>query len=154
MMADAVSTLAADAQTLAPQGRVLVARISPLDLLMRRAGRCPDAASEWNAVLAESLPAWAAAGWGRTAREYTIAEGRDEIRAAMMSKFISGLVDGGAPHIAPAMASKPEVLRSWAEPMLAYEPVLEHRRGPRLTRASAVRRYDEAYRTALRTRGS
>lgn len=130
--------------------RLTIARIEPLALLLRKMVRSEELAERWNLTIARKLPAWSAAGWERTGGGFPVLDERDEIRGEMTAALIEGLARSGLAPADPTAVFAPEALRAWAEPAEAFEPLVEQRRGPRLLRRSAVRRYDAAYRQALK----
>lgn len=151
--ADALA--AAHGQTVAAalagaRGRgLVVARIDPLGLLLRRMVRSSEQAEAWNLALAESLPSWSEAGWDRSAHGFAVLDDRDEIKSEMMTGLIAALARSGVAPADPAAVFSPGALRAWCEDAGAFEPMVEQRRGPRVLRRSGVRRYDAAFRQAL-----
>lgn len=129
---------------------LIIARIDPLALLLRRTTRSAELAEAWNAALASRLPGWAEAGWDRNPNGFPLLDERDEIRGEMVASLVSGLQRAGIPPAHPATAFSPEALRRWCEPPLGYDELVEQRRAPRLLRGSAVRRYDRAFHQALK----
>lgn len=129
--------------------RLVVARIDPLSLLRRRMVRSVDQADAWNLTLSQHLPHWAEAGWERSPHGFVVLDERDEIKTEMMVSLISALARSGVALADVRSVFSPEALRAWCEIALPYEPMVEQRRGPRVLRRSAVRRYDAAFRQAL-----
>lgn len=130
---------------------LLTARIEPLSLLRRSMVRSGAEADAWNQVISEKLPAWSEAGWERSPHGFSVMADRDEIKVEMMMSLIAGLArakDVGG--VDPGSAFEASQLRSWAEQVQAFEPLVEQRRRPRRFRNSAVRRYDAAYLQALK----
>ena len=128
---------------------LVVARIDPLALLLRRLVRSPEQTDAWNLALTESLPRWIEAGWERSANGFPVLDDRDEIKTEMMNALVAALGRTGLPSADPATVFTPAALRGWCETPRAYEPMIEQRRGPRALRRSGVRIYDAAYRQAL-----
>lgn len=151
--ADALATAHAQmvAAALAGAGGqgLVVARINPLGLLLRRMVRSAEQAEAWNLALAESLPGWSEAGWERSAHGFAMLDDRDEIKSEMMTGLIAALARSGVAPADPAAVFSPGALRAWCENAGAFEPMVEQRRGPRVLRRSGVRRYDAAFRQAL-----
>ena len=129
--------------------RLIVARIDPLALLLRRMVQSADQAEAWNLALAESLPNWIEAGWDRNPQGFAVLDDRDEIKTEMMTGLIAALARSGVASADLATVFSPSALRAWSEETEAFEPMIEQRRGPRALRRSGVRRYDAAYRQAL-----
>ena len=151
--ADAMAAASAEALSaaMARTGgqRLIVARIDPLALLLRRMVQSADQAEAWNLALAESLPNWIEAGWDRNPQGFAVLDDRDEIKTEMMTGLIAALARSGVASADLATVFSPSALRAWSEETEAFEPMIEQRRGPRALRRSGVRRYDAAYRQAL-----
>lgn len=129
--------------------RLVVARIDPMALLLRRLVRSAEQADAWNLALTESLPRWAEAGWERNSHGFPVLDDRDEIKTEMMNSLVAALGRSGLASGDPATTFTPAALRAWCETPHAYQPMIEQRRGPRVLRRSGVRIYDAAYRQAL-----
>lgn len=149
MAADAASALLAAAAS-SRTNSLITARIEPMELLRRSMVRSAPQAEAWNQAMTERLPAWAEAGWERSPHGFPVLADRDEIKVEMMTALVAGLGRAGVAGIDPRTAFTPGHLRSWAETQDAFEPMVEQRRGPRLFRPSAVRRYDAAFMQALK----
>lgn len=133
---------------------LIIARINPLALLLRRTVRSVELAQEWNLELAGRFPAWLDAGWDRNPNGFPVLAERDEIRGEMINSLVSGLARTGIPPVDVTTAFSPQSLRRWCEPARGYDELIEQRRAPRLLRRSAVRRYDAAFLQALEVDGS
>lgn len=130
--------------------RLVIAEIDPLLMMDRRVAVNADAAHAWNSTLKQLLPAWFAAGWKRSIKAYTMARDLSEIRLHLLSGMMRNLTEVDLPWARWADVFDPANTAGWAPGAVAYEPLIEKRRGPRRMRRSAVRRYDDAYRLALR----
>ena len=128
---------------------LIAARIDPMSLLRRSLVRSAAEAAAWNETIASKLPAWAEAGWERSGKGYPILADRDEIKLEMLNALLGRLGRSGIATVDWQDPELPARIRSWAETEMSYEPLVEHRRGPRRCRKSAIRRYDVAYFTAL-----
>lgn len=129
--------------------RLLVAESDPLRLLARVRFKRRREADAWNGVLRHDLPRWWDAGWGRTAAGYDVAQGVNEIQVQMLASLVEGMKDAGLPWATAEDVFDAEKAGGW----LGAEPngnlIVEQRRGPRITRLSAGRTYDNALRLAL-----
>jgi hypothetical protein len=145
--ASAAQTLKASAGT--GRVRLLVAEADPLRLLARVRFKRRREADAWNGVLRHDLPRWWDAGWGRTAAGYDVAQGVNEIQVQMLAGLVEGMKDAGLPWATAGDVFDAEKAGGW----LGAEPngnlIVEQRRGPRITRLSAGRTYDNALRLAL-----
>ncbi|KQS57590.1 hypothetical protein ASG17_02415 [Brevundimonas sp. Leaf363] len=130
--------------------RLIIAEIDPLLMLDRRIAVDADAAHAWNSTLKQLLPAWFAAGWKRSTKAYAMARGLSEIRLDLLSGMMQNLSQVTLPWARWSDVFDPTQATGWAPGAVAYEPMIEKRRGPRRMRRSAVRRYDDAYRLSLR----
>lgn len=129
---------------------LITAKIAPLALLRRSVVRSAAQADAWNQAMAARLPTWLEAGWERSPHGFPVLADRDEIKVEMMAKLIAGLGETRIACVDPAAVFSPGHLRALVEAPEAFEPLAEQRRGPRRFRLSGVRRYDAAYRQALK----
>ena len=129
--------------------RLVVATVSPLDLLLRVMVRSPRRADEWNQTLSDTLPTWLEAGWERSPHGFPVLEGRNEIKAEMLAALVATLGRAGIPCADPKTVFSPGALRAWTENPEPYDRLVEHRRGPRRLRSSVIRRYDPSMLQAL-----
>lgn len=129
--------------------RLLVAEADPLRLLARVRFKRRREADAWNSVLRHDLPEWWEAGWGRTASGYDVAQGVNEIQVQMLSGLADGLKNADLPWVTAADVFGADVAGGWLEAEPSASLIVEQRRGPRITRLSAGRTYDNALRLAL-----
>ena len=139
-----------DAMSRLEATRLVIAEIDPLLMMDRRVVVDADAAHAWNSTLKQLLPGWFAAGWKRSVKAYTMARDLSEIRLHLLSGMTQNLAAVDLPWARWSDVFDPTLTTGWAPGAMAYEPLIEKRRGPRRMRRSAVRRYDDAYRLALR----
>ena len=129
--------------------RLLVAEADPLRLLARVRFKRRREAEVWNGILRHDLPQWWAAGWGRTAAGYDVAQGVNEIQVQMLSGLAKEMKNSGRPWAAAADVFDVEKVGGWLDAEPNSNLMVEQRRGPRVTRLSVGRTYDNALRLAL-----
>lgn len=127
-----------------------VVQVDPLALLDRRRTVNRVMTEVWNTTVKQTLPAWLKAGWVRSVKGFYIAQGESEIRLELLEGLLRGLADSDRAWASWDDVADPARVSGWLPANPAFEPVLEQRRGPRSFRSSALRRYDNAYRLALR----
>jgi len=127
-----------------------LAMIDPLLLLARRTIRDRIAANVWNTTIKNTYRAWVKAGWTRSAKGFEVGQGESEIQRDLLQGMLRGLAQSATPQAAWDDVFDPARVSGWLRPGPAFEPLIEQRRGPRRFRASAVRRYDNSYRLALK----
>lgn len=145
--ASAAQTLNALATT--GKVRLLIAEADPLRLLARVRFKRRKEAEAWNGVLRHDLPEWWDAGWGRTAAGYDVAQGVNEIQVQMLSGLAGGMKNSDLSWGAATDVFDETKIRGWLDAEPSANLIVEQRRGPRLTRLSEGRAYDNALRLAL-----
>lgn len=135
--------------SLSAHGRLAIIELDPLRLLDRRRSRDRAAMDLWNNTLRQTLPDWLAAGWKRSGRGFRYAAGLSEIQTELLTSLLDGVAATQVGAAEWASLFSADQARRWLAPA-AYEAILEQRRGVHVFRSSAVRRYDNAYRLAVR----
>lgn len=130
--------------------RLIVAEIDPLLMLDRRFVEDPDAAHAWNSTLKQLLPTWFERGWKRSVKGHEMARHISEIRLHLLTNMLEGLAAVDLPWARWSDVFDPASTSGWLPGATPFDPIIEKRRGPRRMRNSAVRRYDDAFRLALR----
>lgn len=146
----AASTLKALIDTDGP-GALALIEIDPLRLLTRRWKRSRAEANTWNEIIAAELPGWVAAGWKRTPTGFESGAGIGEIQLDILGSLLGAIEISGVTAADFLDVFGAERAGGWLQGERPLDLILEQKRGARLHRPSAIRRYDEAFRQALRT---
>lgn len=128
---------------------LVVVSIDPLSLPAVVQTVSPRDAQSWNEEVRRRLPVWSRAGWTRAEDGYAYSKDLSEVALDILDGLVGGLGAARLTPFDPEDDLRPAALRAWVDGGRAYDMALEFRRGPRLPRLSAVRRYDNAYRQAL-----